>query len=233
MLDQVPRDHRHPQDGHRVAQHQEGIGARAFGAGEPVAQVHQHRRHHRRLDHAEQEADADQQVDIADHAGQGRQAAPEDQADENQLFDAAFLRVDGTRHLEEEVPEEKQRPQQGRQRRGDLQVIGHARGGGEAVVGTVEVGQAVSDEDDRDDVPPTAWGEACRLHDAAPELVVFVATGRRTGDQSFRHSWVMRTLPAPGAVASLPCRRAIARRGCRTSCREPPPRRAGGLRAGR
>ncbi|MNO75077.1 hypothetical protein D3C76_661020 [compost metagenome] len=165
MLDQVTRHHRHPQDGHRVAEHQEGVGPRAFGAGEPVAEVHQHRRHYRGFHHPEQEADADQHVHIADHARQGSQAAPEDQADEDQLLHAAFFGVDGAGYLEEEVTEEEQRPQQRRQHRGDLQVVGHAGSGGEPIVCAVEVRQAVGDEHDRDDVPPAAARETCRLHD--------------------------------------------------------------------
>ncbi|MCY1241723.1 hypothetical protein D9M72_546430 [compost metagenome] len=78
-----------------------------------MAQVDQHRRHHRSLDHAEHEADDDQPVGIGDDPGQGRQAAPEDQADENQLLHAMFLGVDCARYLEEKVAEEEQRAEHG------------------------------------------------------------------------------------------------------------------------
>ena len=111
MLDQVAGHHRHPQYGHWIAQHQEGIGARTFRPGEPVAQVDQHGRHHRRLYHTQQKTDADQHVHVADHAGQRGQPTPQDQADENELLDAALFGVDSTRYLEEEVAQKEQRTQ--------------------------------------------------------------------------------------------------------------------------
>nr|GFB46961.1 hypothetical protein [Tanacetum cinerariifolium] len=100
---QVARDHRHPQHGHRVTEDQHGVGPRALGLGKPIAEVHQHGRHHRRLDHAEHEANADEHVGVGHDARQRSQAAPQDQADEDQLFNALFLRVDCAGHLEKEV----------------------------------------------------------------------------------------------------------------------------------
>jgi hypothetical protein len=65
----------------------------------------------------------------------------------------------GPRHLKKEVTEEKQRPQQRRQAGGDVQVFGHPGGGGKAVIGPVQIGQAIGDEYDRHDVPPPAGSE--------------------------------------------------------------------------
>ncbi|MNT14939.1 hypothetical protein D3C72_1499640 [compost metagenome] len=129
-----------------------------------MAQVDQHRRHHRGFDHAEHEADDDQPVSVGDNPGQRREATPEDQADENQLLHAVFLRVNRPRHLEEKVTEEEQRTEHRRQARRDHQVGGHPGGGGKTVVGAIEVRQAVGDEHDGHDVPPAAGGERCGFH---------------------------------------------------------------------
>lgn len=163
-MDQITRDHRHPEDGHRIAEDQKGVGPGALALGEPVAEIDQHRRHHRGFHHTEQEADGDQQGDVGHHAGEGRQAAPADQAPEDQPLDAALLGIDGAGHLEEEIAEKEQGAEQRRHRRGDAQVVGHARGGGEAVVGPIEIGQAVGDEDHRHQIPPAAWSERRGVH---------------------------------------------------------------------
>ena len=173
-LHEVATEDRHPQHRHRVAEDQEGVGPAAFGLGEPVGEVDQHRRHHRRLDDAEQEADDQQPGRVVDDPGQGRAAAPQDQADEHQLLDALPLGVDRAGDLEEEVAEEEQRPDQRRHLRRDLQVVRHPRRGREAVVGPIEVGQTVGDEDDRHDHPPPAWRDRGRLAHlvSSPEGVV-------------------------------------------------------------
>lgn len=233
MLHQVAGDHRHPEDGHRVAEDQEGVRPRALGAGEPVAEVDQHRWHHRRLDHAEEEADADQQVDVGDHPGQGGQPAPEDQADEDQLLDAALFRVDRPRHLEEEVTEEEQRAQQRGQPGGDPQVVGHPGGGGEAVVGAVQVGQAVGDENDRHDVPPAAAGEARHGHGRYLLSLSCSCRNRCRVGGGFRRSCGARGRAVGCVSAAPPCRRGPVPRGCRSSCRAPPRRAAAGLPAAR
>ena len=112
MLNQVARDHRHPKHGHRVAENQEGVGARAFGTGEPMTQVHQHGGHDGGFNHPEHEANHDQAVGVGHHARERGQAAPEDQADKDQLFNAIALRVDRPGDLEEEIPEKEQCAQQ-------------------------------------------------------------------------------------------------------------------------
>ncbi len=171
-MDQIARDHRHPENGHRVAEDQEGIGPRALTLGEPVAEIDQHRRHHRRFDDAEQEADGDEQGDVGHHARQGSEAAPGDQAPEDQSLDAALFGIDGAGHLEEEIAEKEQGAEQGGHRRGDAQVVGHARGGGETVVGPVEVGQAVGDEDHWHQIPPAAWSERRGVHEVTCLIVL-------------------------------------------------------------
>ena len=69
-LDQVARHNRHPQYRDRVTEDQEGIRARAFRFGKPVADVDQHRRHDRRLNDAQDKANGGQGRNIVHHAGQ-------------------------------------------------------------------------------------------------------------------------------------------------------------------
>ncbi len=77
---------------------------------EPVADIDQHRRHHRRFDDAEDKANGRQRRDIMHNTGQRGAAAPEDQADKDQFANAAALRIDSAGDLEEEVAEEEQGP---------------------------------------------------------------------------------------------------------------------------
>ncbi|MNR18453.1 hypothetical protein D3C85_1351820 [compost metagenome] len=192
-----------------------------------MAQVHQHGRHHRRLHHPEQEADGDQHVDVADHAGERGKATPEDQADKDQLLHTALFGVDGARYLEEEVTKEEQCPQQRRQCGGDVQVFSHAGSGGEPVVGAVQVRQAIGEEHDRDDVPPAARCQALALHGSFLLSLLFLLQQVFRG-QVFTRFCAGRGLAAHGAAAALPCRHATARRGCRTSCHATLPRLPGG-----
>ncbi|CCK04331.1 hypothetical protein BN129_3091 [Cronobacter sakazakii 701] len=111
-LNEIARDHRHPQHGGWVTENQKGVGARALRLRKPVADVNQHGGHDGGFHHAEDKADRRQHRDIADHAGQRRAAAPQNQADENEFTHAAALGVNRARDLEKEVAEEEQGAQQ-------------------------------------------------------------------------------------------------------------------------
>ncbi len=163
-LDQISGDHRHPQYRDRVAENKEGIGARAFGFGKPVADVDQHRGHDRRLHYAKNKTNGRQRRDVIHHPGEGGAGTPEDQADEDQFADAAAFGIDGARDLEKEVTEEEEGPQQRGDAFGDPQVFRNACGRREAKVRTIKVRQAVRDKHDRHDVPPAFYCVCCIVH---------------------------------------------------------------------
>ena len=156
ILDQVARQHRHPQHGDGIAQHQKGVGAGAFLAGVPARLQNQHRRQHRAFHDAQREAHAIERVEIVQQASDGGEQTPADQAPQDQLLDAVFLRVGGAGNLEHEIAQEEQRAQQRVFRSGDSKILGHAAGGSEAEIGAIEIGQAVGDENHRQQKRPAA-----------------------------------------------------------------------------
>lgn len=91
---------------------------------------------------------------------------------ENQPLHTSLLRIIGGRHLEKEVTEEEERTKQ-RGRGGiDVKVVSHAARGAEAVVGAIDIGEAVGDEGDRYQPAPAARVSArCyHRHDGPPPI---------------------------------------------------------------
>jgi len=82
--------------------------------------------------------------------------SPADQAPQDQFLDAVLLRIDSAGNLKQEVAQEEQRAQQRVLCGGDAKVLGHAAGGGEAEIGAVEIGEAVGDENHRQQQSPAA-----------------------------------------------------------------------------
>ena len=61
---------------YRVSEDQERVGARTLGFRKPVADINQHRRHHRRLNHTKGKANRHQHRNIADEPGRRRAESP-------------------------------------------------------------------------------------------------------------------------------------------------------------
>ncbi|MCY1548277.1 hypothetical protein D9M68_843790 [compost metagenome] len=58
------------------------------------------------------------------------------------------MRIDSARDLEEEVAQEKQRPDQRGHALGDTQILFDTCSTGEAIVGAVQISEAVGDENE-------------------------------------------------------------------------------------
>ena len=151
---EIARHHRHPQQGRGIAHHQQRIGAGALAAGEPARLQDQHGGQHRAFHHAQHEARRIKQPDVGNQPHRGGQRPPADQPGKDQLLDAAVLGIDRARDLEQEITQEEQRAQQRRLGRRDVQVGGHAGCGAETEIGAVEIGQAVGDENHRQQQRP-------------------------------------------------------------------------------
>src|SRR5581483_2861782 len=83
----------------------------------------------------------------AKHAGERGESSPDKQRNSNQPRAAEPARGDDPRNLKEEIPEKEERAQQRILAARDAERMRHAGGGAEAVVGTVQVSEAVAEED--------------------------------------------------------------------------------------
>ena len=153
-VDEVAGDRGHPEDGGGVAEDEEGVGAGAFGAGEPVGEDDEHRGEDDAFGDAKQEAVDGEEPELVDDAGKGGERSPEDERGEDEAAGAAAADVGGPGDLEDEVAQEEEGAEEGGAGGGDVERFGKASGGTKAVVGAVEVGERVGDVDGGEDVEP-------------------------------------------------------------------------------
>ena len=144
----------HPDDGDWIAEEEERVGAGALGAGEPVGEQDQHCRQDEALGGAKKEAVECEQPEVANDAGERGKNAPADESEEDQAAGASAACVGRAGDLEEEVSKEEESAEERRAGAADVEGLGESCCSAEAVVGSVEVGEAVGDEDDRQNVEP-------------------------------------------------------------------------------
>lgn len=113
---------------------------------------------------AEHQAVKGEQPEDANHTGEGSQSAPTQQGEKHQARGAAALRVGCAGNLKEEVAEKEERAEKSGAGVTDVECLCHAGGGAEAVVGAVEIGEAVSDEDRGEEKDPAETQAAAEMH---------------------------------------------------------------------
>ena len=136
--------------------------------GEPMRQQDQQSRQDGAFDDAEHEAVEEEQGQVADKAGAGGEQAPGDHARKDQALGAVAFGIGGAGHLEQEIAEEEQRPQQGDGGGTDMQVMRQPSRCAKTIIGAVDIGEAVGDEDRRE-AAAASGGKASGSSDQAPQ----------------------------------------------------------------
>src|SRR5271156_335073 len=154
-LDQVSGYDGHPEHGDGIAEHKEGVSARTLRAREPVSDKHEHRRKDDALGDSEQETVKREQPELENNAGERGKRSPQKKRDEDNAGATVSPGICHSRHLKSKIAEEEKRTEKRGLRARDVQCRGETCGSSQAIVGAVEVREAVGDECSGQHVKPT------------------------------------------------------------------------------